>query len=116
MTHFLFEIISWKSDLKPWTGDDQSFLDRYVHCQVSVRISANRKILEESDSFIQSEIPYNLVVFYHHHQVRKQKSYTEVYHGLPCITMLHDLEPGVQTRIGVNPQMNFGDGSRRLFV
>ena len=66
-----------------------------------------KKAPEESQNFIQSEIPYNLVVHYHHHQVRKQKSHMEV---------IHELEPDFQTRIEVNPQMNFGYDSRRLFV
>ena len=65
------------------------------------------KVPEESQNFIESEIPHYLVVYYHHHQVRRQKSYTEV---------IHELEPDFQTRIEVNPQMNFGYDSRRLFV
>ena len=41
---------------------------------------------------------------------------TKVIHGGNILYVIHDLEPGFQTRIEVNPQMNFGYDSRRLFV
>ena len=42
--------------------------------------SDKKKVLEKSNGSIQSEIPYNLAVFYHHHQVRTQKSCTQRLH------------------------------------